>query len=100
MANAGALLELSADQRSVGGVKNNDYIMHHFTLCQQGKILVGTQNSELLEIEEKNGSVQVLDGSLPVPKRKLNALTNKVEWTPQWYIQLHQVIVKYQLPLA
>ena len=27
----------------------------------QGKILVGTQNNELLEIDEKNGNVEVLD---------------------------------------
>ena len=27
----------------------------------QGKILVGTQNNELLEIDEKNGNVEVLE---------------------------------------
>ena len=28
-------------------------------MCVQGKIVVGTQNSAILEIEEKNGQVQV-----------------------------------------
>ena len=30
----------------------------------QGKILVGTQNSEVLEIDEKNGKIQVVHGSI------------------------------------
>ena len=34
-------------------------LLHHCDYCIQGKILVGTQNSEVLEIEEKNGKIQV-----------------------------------------
>ena len=33
-------------------------LLHHCDL--QGKILVGTQNSEVVEIEEKNGKIQVV----------------------------------------
>ena len=39
-----------------------EILLHHYYITDyilQGKLLVGTQNSEVLEIEEKNGNIQV-----------------------------------------